>query len=512
VSLRRNVIANYFGQGWRALMAVAFVPLYIEYLGVEAYGLIGIFAVLQAWLPLLDMGMKPALGREMARFAAGARDIQSIRDLLRSVEIIVWTLALIVTLGIWVASDWMASDWLRAERLPEPTVARAFAAMGAVAALRFVASIYASCLVGLQRQVLDNVVTSITATAQGLGALGVLKWLSPTIEAFFLWQAIVSVVTVALYVGVVHRAVPPALRRAHFSTAQLAQIWRFAAGIMITTLLAMLLMQVDKILLSRLLSLEAFSYYAFAWAIGNVLFRFTGPITTAFYPRFIEFATRNDPRALAAAYHQGAQLVTVFVGAAAIVLMTFEDRILLLWTGNPALTQETSVLLPVLTLGSLLNCMMGVPYQMQLAHGWTALSLRINVVAVAVLIPALFWVVPAFGALGAAWSWVTLNAAYVVFTIYFMHRRLLPAEKWSWYVRDVAMPLIVAGATCVLLRWIMPWGSGKLLELASLLLAAGCALLATALAAPLVREQLVKHVVAASKLVLIASGLSRGEK
>jgi hypothetical protein len=52
-------------------MSLAFVPLYIKYLGIEAYGLIGIFVMLQAWLTLLDMG---ALGREMARFTGGGHD------------------------------------------------------------------------------------------------------------------------------------------------------------------------------------------------------------------------------------------------------------------------------------------------------------------------------------------------------------------------------------------------------------------------------------------------------
>jgi O-antigen/teichoic acid export membrane protein len=512
VSLKQNVIANYFGQGWRALMAVAFVPLYIEYLGVEAYGLIGIFAILQAWLALLDMGMKPALGREMARFSAGARDSQSIRDLLRSVEIIAFAIAAAIALAAWAVSGWLASDWLTAERLPVGVVAHAFVVMGAIAALRFISNIYLSCIVGLQRQVLENVLGSITATVQSLGAVAVLKWVSPTIQAFFLWQAAISMVTVALYVAVVYRALPPAPRGARFSRAELVDIWRFAAGMMANTLLALLLMQVDKILLSRLLSLEAFSYYAFAWALANTLFRFTGPITTAFYPRFIGYATRHDPGALRTAYHQGAQLVTVFVGAGAIVLMTFGDRILLLWTGNHALTQETSSLLPVLALGTLLNSLMWIPYHLQLAHGWTSLSVRINLAAVALLIPALFWLVPAYGAIGAAWTWVALNAAYVLFTIYFMHRRLLPAEKWRWYARDVAVPLIVAAASCVLLRWTMPRESGKLVELAIFLLAAGCALVAAALAAPLVREQLVRHVVGASKLVLVATGLSRGGK
>ena len=50
MSVRKNVVANYLGQGWSALMGLAFIPLYIRYLGMEAYGLIGVFAVLQACL------------------------------------------------------------------------------------------------------------------------------------------------------------------------------------------------------------------------------------------------------------------------------------------------------------------------------------------------------------------------------------------------------------------------------------------------------------------------------
>ena len=67
-------------------MSLAFIPLYIKYLGIEAYGLIGLFAVLQAWLVLLDMGMSPTLSREMARFTGGHHSPQSIRDLLRTLE------------------------------------------------------------------------------------------------------------------------------------------------------------------------------------------------------------------------------------------------------------------------------------------------------------------------------------------------------------------------------------------------------------------------------------------
>ena len=118
MALKRNLIANYLGQGWTALMGLAFIPLYIKYLGIESYGLIGLIGVLQAWLGLLDMGMTPTLNREMARFTGGTHSATSIRDLLRSIEFIAFGIALLVGLGIWLASGWLASDWLRAKTSP----------------------------------------------------------------------------------------------------------------------------------------------------------------------------------------------------------------------------------------------------------------------------------------------------------------------------------------------------------------------------------------------------------
>ena len=493
VSLKKNVAANYFGQGWQALMGLVFVPLYIKYLGIEAYGLIGIFAMLQVWLALLDMGMKPALGREMARFTGGAHNAQSIRDLLRSIEVIGIVIAGVVALGIWAASGWLASHWVTAKNLPVKVVAQAFAVMGLVIGLRFIENIYMSSIAGLQRQVLQNTVISIMATVRGLGIVGVLAWVSPTIRAFFLWQGLISLMTVALYAVVVYHALPPAPRPARFSGSALIGIWRFAAGMMAITFLALLLTQVDKILLSRLLTLETFAYYALAGVVANGLYMLTGPITTALYPRFTELATNGDEVALCALYHEGAQLVTVLMGSAAMVLMVFGDRALRLWTGNPALAQKVAPLMAVLALGTLFNGLMWIPYQMQLAHGWTSLTIKVNIVAVSLVVPAIILVVPAYGAIGAARIWAMLNAGYLMFAIPLMHRRLLRAEKWRWYRQDVALPLAAAAAIAFRCRWVIPHDLGKLGEFSVLLVTASCVLIAAALAAPRVRNQLALH-------------------
>ena len=493
MSLKRNVLANYFGQAYAAVMALAFVPLYIKYLGIEAYGLIGIFVVLQAWLSLLDMGMKPALAREMARFTGGGLDAQSVWDLLRSVEVIALGIALLTGLGMYLAAGWLATGWVQPDQVSEDTVVRAFALMGLVVAVRFVESIYANSIAGLQRQVLQNAITIVMATLRGLGSVAVLVWVSPTIEAFFIWQGIISVATALIFMGVVYRILPNPPRTASFSLSEIRNIWKFAAGMMGITFLSLLLTQIDKILLSRLLTLEAFGYYSLAAVVAGGLHIMTTPVASAFFPRFTELITQRDEPILREAYHLGAQLVTVLMGSAAVILIVFCERILLLWTADPELTARVAPITSVLALGTGLNCLLWIPYQMQVAHGWTSLTIRINIVAVTLLIPTILWVVPAYGAIGAAWIWVILNSGFMVFSIYFMHRRLLPTEKWLWYSEDIAIPLAVAIAAALSCRWLVPDDLGRVSELGALLVSAGCVLILAAVAAPLVRNQLAQH-------------------
>ena len=455
MALKNNLIANYLGQGWVAIMSLAFIPFYIKYLGIESYGLIGLFALLQAWLSLLDMGMTPTLEREMARLTGVAHSAQLIRDLLRSIEVIVFAIAILIASALAISANWFATSWLKVESLPVDVVAQAFMLIGLVTAIRFMENIYRSSIIGLQRQVLYNVVNSVLASLRGLGAVGVLVWISASIEAFFIWHGIVSIVSLIILIILTYESLPRAERAGRFSLVALRNIWKFAGGMVSITLLSLLLMQVDKILLSKLLSLKEYGYYTLVTIIAGGLYTVITPIAQSFSPRLSELHARDDQVGLINTYHKGTQLVSVFAGSVAIVIILFAETFLRLWTQDLELTKKTANLLSVLMFGNLLNGLMIIPYHTQLAHGWTSLMIRINMIAIAIIIPTILWVTPRFGAEGAAWVWVSLNAGYVLIGIHFMYRRILVTEKWRWYVHDVFIPLLagLAVASALSLLW-----------------------------------------------------------
>lgn len=470
-------------------MNLAFIPLYIKYLGIESYGLIGIFAVLQAWLSLLDMGMTPTLSREMARFTGGGGSVQSIRDLLRSIEYIVLGIAVVIATGIALGSEWLAASWLKTEELSASSVSQAFAIMGLVAALKFFEGVYRSSIVGLQRQVLLNIVNSFMATLRGLGAVGILIWVSPTIHAFFLWQGLVSIATLGIFAATTYTILPRAELCGRFSMPALRSVWHFAGGMIGITFLSLLLMQVDKVMLSKLLTLSDFGYYTLASVVAGALYALVTPITQAWYPRLCQLVAAQDSAALIRSYHQGAQLVSVIAGSAAIVLILFAETILHLWTRDAGLALRVAPMVSLLVLGNLLNALMYIPYHTQLAHAWTGLTVRINIISVLIIVPAILWTTPRFGALGAASIWVLLNAGYVLIGIHFMYRRILTTEKWQWYVWDLLAPLTAATVTAASLHWVLPNNNGVLPQLASLVIAFSFTMIAAGLAASHIRER-----------------------
>lgn len=67
--LQKNVLANFLGKGWSLLMGLVFVPFYIRFLGVEAYGIIGFFSTLLVAVSLLEFGLSATMNREMARYS-----------------------------------------------------------------------------------------------------------------------------------------------------------------------------------------------------------------------------------------------------------------------------------------------------------------------------------------------------------------------------------------------------------------------------------------------------------
>lgn len=426
-------------------MGFVFIPMHIHYLGVESFGLIGIFAMLQAWFVLLDMGLSQTLNREMARFRGGAHTNKSIIDLLRSMEIIYLCVAAFIAISVFYGSQWISLNWLKLEKLNSVEVADAIAIMGGIIALRWLGGLYRSAISGLQEQVLLNVSGSIFSTLRGLGVIGVLAWISPTIQVFFVYQGLVSLLETLVLGIMLYILMPRSFAPGQFSWAELSRTLHFSSGVMLLALLGLLMTQTDKFFLSKWFSLTEFGYYSLAGVASSIVYMFVNPIGASISPRLAEMVVKGDAVSIKRAYHRYAQFLTMTVAPVALVVAAFSDHLLILWTHDLHMSLVVAPIVSVLCIGTLLNALMSVPYFLQLAYGWTRLTILTSLAGVVIYIPLLFLMVPRFGLIGAAWLWVGINMFFIVVVLPIMHDKIMPDELSVWYRQDVLPALITSG-------------------------------------------------------------------
>ena len=447
--IKKNIAANFAGSIWQSLMSLIFIPLYIKFMGIESWGLIGIFATLQAMFGLLDMGLSSTLNREMARLSVLPGKEQEMRNIVRTMEVIYWGVAVFVGITVTALSPFIVHHWIKAGQLSPKTIEQALLIMGLVMALQMPIGFYSGGLMGLQRQVLLNVINISIGTLRGAGAVLVLWLVSPTIQAFFLWQIVTSAINIFLLALFLWRRLPRSDSKAVFQKRLLKGIWKFAAGMSGISILAVILAQLDKVTLSKMLSLEMFGYYMLASVVAMSLGRFFTPVFYSVYPRFTQLVSIDDQDGLKQLYHKSCQFMSVLILPVAIVIALFSYEILLLWTQNPVTAKKTHLIVSILISGSAINGLMNLPYALQLAFGWTRLSVFKNIIAVILLVPFIVFMAAHYGVVGAACVWLVLHTALFFIEIPIMHRRLLRQEKWRWYWQDVGIPLfaclLVAG-------------------------------------------------------------------
>lgn len=488
--MERNTLASLTGTMWSVVLGVVCVPLFIRFLGAEAFGLVGVFLTLQSIFAVLDLGVGPALNREIARLSATGDDAREQRDLVFTLQTIYWGAASAIAVLVIVLAPLIATHWLKPHALTAVTVTACVRMMGAALALQFPFVFYQCGILGLQRHVAFNVLSCVIATLRGPGILLLVAYVSPSPRMFFGAQIAVSAVATSAGALLLWRLLPAA--RAHVSRFRrdlLRRVWRFGAAFTVNALANLALLQGDKIVLSAVLPLATFGYYALAQRLASGLYAIIVAVYGALFPRFSAAVAAGNESEIAYVYHRGAQVMSVLLIPPAVIAAMFSRQILILWTRDATAVSNTQTVLTLLVCGMLLHGVVQAPFFLQWAYGWPRLILTTNGLLVLTILPLYVVAAKTFGAVGASIVWVLLNAVYVV-TVPLMHRRFLRGEQRRWAFDDVLLPLAGALAVAGGARWLLPEALGGW-QMVIYLGAAGVATTAAAIAlASEIRRQL----------------------
>ena len=142
---------------------------------------------------------------------------------------------------------------------------------------------------------------------------------------------------------------------AKFSLAMLQSTKGFMGAAALIAVLGIIMAQADKMILTRLITLEAFGFYMLAWAVASGFSRLATPLIQAFSPRFTELVSKGEEKVLAEQFCIASQLMSVLTIPPAAMIFFFSEPIMFAWLSSQVAAEGSAPILAILVLGTVLS-------------------------------------------------------------------------------------------------------------------------------------------------------------
>lgn len=464
MSLKRNILASYGSQIYVTLIGIVMVPLYVGYMGAEAYGLVGFFGMLQAWFQLLDMGLTPTMARETARYRGGAVNAMHLRRLLRALEAIFVGVAIIGSLAMIAGAKSIALNWLNVQQLHPEEVEQAIMLMAVIIALRWTCGLYRGAINGYEKLVWLSTFNIVVSTARFVLVIPLFHLVGTSPVVFFTYQLGIAILELAVLVGQTYSLLPKTEQAIgwKWDWTPLQGVLKFSLSIAFTSSVWVMVTQTDKLVLSKLLPLAEYAYFTLAVLVASGVMIISGPISGALLPRLSRMAAENDDKGLVELYCNATQMIAAIAIPTSLVLACFAEQVLLAWTGDVALARNATPVLELYALGNGILAMGAFPYYLQYAKGDLRLHLIGNMLFLVLLIPLLVWATLNYGVVGAGYAWLSANAIYFVFWVPRVHLRFFKGLHVRWVVHDVGLPAVFSAISVLLASSFLTWPATRI--------------------------------------------------
>jgi O-antigen/teichoic acid export membrane protein len=464
MSLKANLAANFASQIYTAFIGIVMMPLYLSTMGSEAYGLVGFFAMLQAWFNLLDLGLTPTIAREAARYHGQALPALDYRRVYRALSTVFVAVAVVGGAVLFLLGEVLAERWLKLERLAPGEVVLALQTMAAAVALRWLGGLYRGVISGAERLIWLGGFNALVATLRFVAVFASMAIWGHTPVVFFWHQLAVAALELAGLWWKSQPLLPPQRglpEAVGWSLAPVRPLVKFALGIALTSSVWVLVTQSDKLLLSGILPLAEFGYFSLAVLVAGGITLLTGPISSSIMPRMARLHASQQVAAVQRVYAQATQLVAIVVGTAASTLAWCAGPLMFAWTGSGEIADRTEDVLRMYAIGNGLLALSAFPFYLQYARGTLRHHIIGNCAMGAVLIPSVLAAATANGAVGAGAAWLAVNAVYLLTWVPYSHSRLEPGLHSRWLLHDVLPAVLLVQGAAVALHLLSPGAFGN---------------------------------------------------
>jgi O-antigen/teichoic acid export membrane protein len=404
--LRKNVLANYIGSTFVIVSPIIAIPFYLSFLGPYQFGLVGFVMLIQSSLNLLDAGLAQALVREITISLSYPNGRDRVSNLIFNVERLYWFFALLIAVFLVATSTFISTHWLHLEKPQYQLGVEAVCGAAIIFFFQFPGALYKSFLIASQAHVQLNKTLVLANIIRHVGGVFVV-FLYPSIATYLIWQALVGLLETVLRRKKVLTELGNSEFKERWNLSVFFNFFKLVRGLSIAVWIGALPVQMDKVILSRMVSIDKFGYYSIASSIALGVLQLIYPLLQAVQPKAISL--RNEPLLILQLYKKLFAVIFLLFLALIVGFITSGQFLLRLWLPEGDGATFVYAYGCLLMIGTAFNALYNVGYMDWVVKGKTKFIFTLNSISLALILVIVPLAIKRYGAAGAPLGWIVCN-------------------------------------------------------------------------------------------------------
>ncbi|MES9862604.1 MAG: flippase [Candidatus Thiodiazotropha sp. LLP2] len=428
--LAKNVIWNLVSVLVPFLVAVVTIPILIEEIGKERFGLLAISWMFVGYFSIFDFGLSRALSVLVAKYLGEERESE--------IPGLVWTaLSLMAVLGsigfgiILILSPWLVGEVLNVPPELKQETLKAFYLLSASMPLVITTVGLRGVVAAYQRFDLLTAIRIPMGIWTFLGPVAVLPFsnsLYPIVAVLVFGRMLATIAHLILMFHVV----PDVRRHYVYDKKQVRPLLGFGGWMTVSNMAVPLMVSMDRFVIGAVLTVTAVAFYTTPYEIVSRLLVIPTAVVAVLLPAQSTTLARGgvmDRQHSARLFDKGLSYISIALFPLIMVIIAFSFDGLDLWVGQE-FAKNGYLVMQWLGVGVFFYGMSLVPFSLVQSAGYPQWSAKLHLLELPLYLAGLWWALSEFGILGAAIVW-TIRAFVDALALYVMALLLIPECRAS---------------------------------------------------------------------------------
>lgn len=419
-SLAKNSIYNIAGQIIPMFIAVFTIPMLIDRLGTERFGILTLAWMVLGYFSLFDFGIGRAMTKVISEKLAGSqREKESIIPLIWTGTFLMLMLGLLGFILVFTLKSVLVQELLN---IPEYIISEtlsSFAVLSVSIPVVILTTGFRGILESYQKFDVINFIRLPLGIYTYIAPL-IVSIVTPNLHYVMITLIVGRMVFLVIHIYFVLKIVPGLKSNVTLNTSLMGPLLKIGGWMTVSNTISPLLVYLDRFIIGGILTVTALAYYSTPYELITKLLVIPVAIVGVLFPAF-SASHQSNINYTKVLYLNSLKYLNIIFFPITFLFVAFSKTILTIWI-NIDFASHSNLVLQILAIGVFINALSHIPSVLLQAVGRPDLTAKFHLLEAPIYIAILYGSLYYFGITGAAFAWSIRSLIDAILLFYFSYR------------------------------------------------------------------------------------------